>query len=337
MKKSLISFVLAQVFALCFLQTNSYAVEANINVNNKSAHNKSKLKKVNKHAAVAHPASKPKVPPKTEELSTKVIEGSPTMVCFSTDDVKKFGKTVFVPPGPQSKASPSEPMSCPVREPITCPASGKVVEKVVEERVVEKIVEKGAKPYDTSVWMGYEGVYAVGDLSNYVPQFFSGYTFGVSQTLMHLDGTNDLYLAFNSDIANTAQTQKVKGEQLESVFYMINLQFLAGLEHFFNYRPLSVYADGGIEVMQKAFLIANPGGSTNSYSIFSSENLAINFGMNYVYKLNEKMGILTRLNVSTSVGLPKTQGVYSSSGEQLDSVDQNSIMVRPSLSFGLRF
>ena len=210
--------------------------------------------------------------------------------------------------------------------PATCPAC-------------ERIVEKNPKPFETKFWLGVEFVYVVGNFSTYVPQLFQGTVVGLSQTLTQLSSQNDLYVSLVADFANSSQNMTVKSVAIQSIYYMMNVQFLVGAEHFLKTGAysLSLYGDAGLVAAQRAFLVATPGGSTNNYDIAVEADLGINAGMNYVYKINDHVGILGKLNLNVIAGLPRNQSVYSSTGTVIDTVNDNPILVMPSLSIGVRF
>lgn len=203
-----------------------------------------------------------------------------------------------------------------------------------------KIIEvKNSKPFETKIWGGLSFVYVVGDFSSYVSPFYMGYTVGLAQNLYSLNQENEFYVSMTADYANNSQTMTVNSQRIKSIFYMMNVDFLGGIEHFFSREThsFSIYGDIGPVLAQRAFLVATPGGSTNNYDISLQVNLAANIGMNYVYKLTDGFGVLLKTNIETVGGMPRNQPVYSATGEVLDTVNDNPIMFVPSVSLGVRF
>lgn len=261
---------------------------------------------------------------KADDFLNNAFGWSPYIMCFTTDP--RYVNKTLLPAIANPPASPPTP-------PATCPAPEKII-----QRVVQRVIQRESKNFETKVWAGAEFVNTMGNLSTYVPPFFMGYVLGMSQAFRHLNPMSDLYFSFAGDIANTSQNVTVSGNTVLSIFYMINLDALVGYEHYLNNnRSFSYTLDGGIETGQKAFIIATPGASANNYAIALSNALVVDGSLQYAHQVNDRISILGRANLAITYGTPNNQPVYSNAGNKIDTADVNSPMVKPSISFGMRF
>ena len=203
--------------------------------------------------------------------------------------------------------------------------------------VCETKFEKNYKNLPTRFWFGLEYIFPQGTFTTFGPSAIYGNTFGLSQSITHLDTSNDLYVAVAADFGNGYKVIPVGTTKIIGYYYLVNMQFQVGVEHFFSNTSYSAYADIGAALQQRSFLVVNSLGGVNNYAVYTTQALSMNLGVIYDYKVNQSYGIFSRLNVSGMAGMSKNLSVLNSVGTVLGNIDTNPILITPSISLGLSF